>query len=245
MGLAIGGGILAGAVVGGISSNNAANTAANAETNAANTQWNIFQQQQANLQPYYQAGYGALSQIQANMPQYNSTFSQADLNSYLNPGYQFQLQQGNNAVNRAAAASGGAVGGSTLQSLAGYNQNFAQGQYQQAFQNYQTQINNSYNRLASLAGIGQGALASGTQAGSAASTGIASSIAGAGAAQAGGQVGVGNAITGGIGQGINAYQGSQLINALGSGGGGGGGGGNYSPSYGDSAIAAVTQAAGY
>lgn len=45
------------------------------------------------------------------------------------PGYQFRQQQGEQAINRSAAAQGGRLGGATLKALAGYNQNLASQEY--------------------------------------------------------------------------------------------------------------------
>lgn len=214
MGIAVGAGLVGGALISGYYGNQAAGQQANAENNAANLQYSMFQQQQTNLKPYYQAGYGALSQIQANMPQYNKPFTAQDFQANLDPGYQFRLDQGENAMSRAASASGGAIGGSQLQSLNNYAQNSASQEYQNAFNRYQTQIGNSYNRLASVAGLGQTALGTGTAAGSSAANGISSALAGIGSAQAAGSMATGNAISGGISSGINYYQNQSLINAI-------------------------------
>jgi hypothetical protein len=51
------------------------------------------------------------------------------------PGYQFQVQQGTNAINRAAAASGNAFSSTTLAQLGNYNSGLAATQYQQYLQN--------------------------------------------------------------------------------------------------------------
>lgn len=51
------------------------------------------------------------------------------------PGYQFQVQQGDNAINRAAAASGNGFSSTTLAQLGNYNSGLASTQYQQYLQN--------------------------------------------------------------------------------------------------------------
>lgn len=48
------------------------------------------------------------------------------------PGFQFRQQQGEQAINRSAAARGGRLGGATLKALAGFNQDLAS----QEFGNY-------------------------------------------------------------------------------------------------------------
>jgi hypothetical protein len=82
-------------------------------------------------------------------------FNNQDLNSQLAPNYQFQLQQGLGQARNAANTSGGLLSGNTLQGLNTYAQNYAQGAYQNAFNNYQTQRQNIYSNLAGQAGIGQ------------------------------------------------------------------------------------------
>ena len=202
------------AVLGAATSYMAGEKQAQAQEHAADVQWQIYQQQRKDLQPYYQAGYGALNQIQANMPEYNKPFTMQDFYANKDPGYQFRLDQGLNAVNRAAAASGGAVGSSALRELGNYAQGAASQEYGAAFNRYQQQIQNSYNRLASVAQIGQTGVGQGTQAGSQAGSGIASALSGIGSAQAAGMVGASNALTGGVSSGINYYQTQSLLDAI-------------------------------
>lgn len=82
------------------------------------------------------------------------------------PGYQFQLQQGMNALQNSAAARGGLLSEGTAKNLENYAQGLASANYQNAFQNalqgYQTNFgaqqqaqNNLYNRLMGATGIGQ------------------------------------------------------------------------------------------
>ncbi len=116
---------------------------------ADQTLQNQYNQQQQLNQPYYQAGTSALSQMQNPNFQQNFTLAQFQQD----PGYQFQMQQGQQAIQRAAAAGG--VGGGTLKDLQSYSQGLANNDYQQAFNNYQTQQNNQFGRLGTLAGMGQ------------------------------------------------------------------------------------------
>jgi hypothetical protein len=64
------------------------------------------------------------------------------------PGYQFQLGEGNKAIQRSAAARGGLFSGKTLKDMDRFSQGHAQGYYQ-----------NEWNRLYNLAGMGQNAAA--------------------------------------------------------------------------------------
>lgn len=74
-----------------------------------------------------------------------------------NPGYNFQLQQGEQAIQRGAAAQGTQISGGELKDLTNYSQGLAQQAYQQAFNNFQSQQAQNFNMLASVAGMGQGA----------------------------------------------------------------------------------------
>jgi hypothetical protein len=115
-------------------------------------QSNLYQQQYNNLQPYENAGGAAASQLQSLIPQLSNTFNNADLNSQLAPNYQWQLQQGLGATNQAMNVAGG---GSNMVNAADiFAQNYAGNAYQNAFNNYQTQQNNIYNRLSGIANIG-------------------------------------------------------------------------------------------
>ena len=115
----------------------------------------------------------------------------------MSPGYAFQLDQGTRANLNAANALGGRVSGNALQGLQNYTQGLAQTNYQNAFQNYQTQRQNIYNTLAGIAGIGQTSQTqTGNLASNAATTQGQLGVGGA-TAQAAGTTGVASALTGG------------------------------------------------
>jgi hypothetical protein len=117
------------------------------------TQGNIYAANTAPLAPYLSAGGAAASQLQDLIPSLSRSFTAQDLNSYLAPNYQFMLNQGLGATNQALNVAGG---GSNMVNAANiFAQNYAGNAYQNAFNNYQTQQNNIYNRLAGIAGLGQ------------------------------------------------------------------------------------------
>lgn len=209
---AVVGGSLVSSYIGANASQNAANTEANAAEGATAAQLAMFNQEQANEKPYLNAGYDALNQIQSNMSSYNQPFTTDQF--HIDPGYQFTLGQGEQAVQNSAAASGHLISSQELGNAAGYASNLADTTYNSAFNRYQTQIQNSYNRLASLAGLGQTGASSlnanATQVGS----NIGNNIVGAGNASAAGQIGVANAITGGIGNATNGFMNYNLVKSL-------------------------------
>jgi len=203
---------------------NAAQNAANAQSQAAQQgidlqrqMFNTINQQQA---PYRSAGYNALNQLgglgTGTYQQYDAAgnpistgtgtgyltkqFGPADLAAGLAPNYDFMLQQGQMANQRAANVGGGALGGNALQGLQNYTQNYAGNAYQNAFQNFQSQRQNIYNTLAGIAGIGQtGQAATNTAAQNATNAQTQLGV-GSAAAQAAGQIGTAGAYGNALGQ---------------------------------------------
>ena len=157
-----------------------------------------------------------------------STFSPADLAAGIDPGYAFRLQQGNEALVAQEAAGGNRFGAQTLKDMSNYNQQAASQEYGAAFNRFQTNQSNVYNRLAALSGTGQTAannatnaglttgqtLSSNTQAGTAASNNY---LTGAAAASAAGQVGSTGALVGGINSGVNNAITMKYLNGVNSG----------------------------
>ena len=131
------------------------------------------------LAPYLQAGGQAEGQLAAGLaPGGNLTPTNLTPQQILaqDPGYQFQLQQGKLALENSAAASGSIQTGGEAKALTQYGQDFASGAYQQAFQNYNTNQNNLFQRLMGVAGQGLNATGTGVGAGNALATGAASNI---------------------------------------------------------------------
>jgi hypothetical protein len=164
-------------------------------------------------------------------------FTAEDFLAGMDPGYDFRMKEGNAALQARRAAVGNRFGGQALKDIANYNQEAASQEYGNAFNRYQTNQGNIYNRLAALAGIGQTQTQSNTNAGAAAAGAMGSNlIAGAGnasnyltgaaASRAAGQVGSTNAIVGGLQSGLGNYYLGNLYNQGRTGGAGGGVGGS-------------------
>ena len=161
--------------------------------NAANTQSQAALQQQGNLlgagqtassnyTPYITPGTTALNQMSTN-PYFTNQFTPSDLNAYLAPGYGFRLGQGQTATNQVQNASGGAMSGNAVKALQDYTQNFASGEYNNAFNQYQVQRQNIYSNLQNIANMGLTA----TQGQTNAQLGTATNIANIGIANANAQ----------------------------------------------------------
>ena len=124
---------------------------------------------------------------------------------YLDPSMAFRMKFGTQATERLANIGGGAISGNTMRALTDYGQNLASTEYGNAFNRFQTERGNIYNTLANIAGMGQGAVNTGVNAGQNFAAGQTGLITGGAAAQAAGTVGSANALAGGFGGASNAY----------------------------------------
>lgn len=135
---------------------NAAVQSANIQANAANVAnqdiMSMYNTNVGMLSPFRTTGTNALNTI-ANMNPSNAA-------SWEGPGYQFQMQQGENALSSQAAAAGNYGSGNMGNALQQFGQGMGANAYQQAW-------NNQFN----LAGMGENAAAqTGTFGANAAST---------------------------------------------------------------------------
>ena len=163
----VAGAVVGSAVIGGVMGNKAADTQANAANNAADLsaqsareqtalQREMWQQQLADQKPWQEAGTNALSQLTQGTQAGGDLirpFAQSDYQA--DPGYAFRLNEGMKALEGTAAARGGLLSGNAMKAAVGYGQDMGSQEYQNAFNRYQTNQGNSYNRLASMAGLGQ------------------------------------------------------------------------------------------
>jgi hypothetical protein len=172
--------------------------------------FDILNQQQA---PYREAGYGALNQINTMLPQFTKEFTSADLIKNLDPSYQFMLQQGLGATGQAMNVGGG--GSNVDLARQRFAQEYAKTGAQQAFNNYQSQQSNIYNRLSNLAGIGQAAQTQSNTLGSNTANALSQLGIGGATALGAGQVGAANAMAGAYGGLGNAATLSSLLNPQG------------------------------
>jgi hypothetical protein len=109
------------------------------------------------LDPYSSAGSMAADRLKAGLTtggDLSKTFTAADMEAN-DPGYQFRLQQGQQALERQAAARGGVQGGGLLKDLTEYAQGTASSEYQNAFNRFTTTQQNNVQNLQKLADAGQ------------------------------------------------------------------------------------------
>ena len=188
MALAIGGSALLGASA----SKSAANTQAASADRSLDLQREMFNKQLELQQPFQEAGVNALNRMRSG-----------DVMGMMDPSYQFRLGEGMKALERSAAARGGLISGGALKAAQRYGQDFASNEF-----------GNAYNRLASMAGIGQTATNNMGAATGNFGTNAGNLMTGAGAARASGYVGGANALSSGLGQYMNYTQSQNLMNRL-------------------------------
>lgn len=188
MALAIGGSALLGASA----SKSAAGTQAASADRATELQERMFNKQLELQQPFQEAGVNALNRMQSG-----------DVMGMMDPSYKFRLGEGMKALERSAAARGGLISGGALKAAQRYGQEFASNEF-----------GNAYNRLASMAGIGQTATGAMSGAAGQFGTNAGNLMTGAGAARASGYVGGANALSSGLGQYMNYTQSQNLLNRL-------------------------------
>ncbi|MHB1098440.1 MAG: hypothetical protein ACYCZR_02680 [Burkholderiales bacterium] len=194
------------------------------ETNDLQKQ--IYDQNRADATPWRDAGVGALNQLTGLMQPggaLNRNFTMADFTA--DPGYQFRMDQGNQAINNSGAARGMQLSGATLKALQKYGQGVASDEYSNAYNRFNNDQNTQFNRLSGIAGTGQTATNQianmGTNYANAVGSAnmnsanqIGQNMMAAGNARASGYVGQANSWNNAIGTGINAWQQNQMLNRL-------------------------------
>lgn len=207
-----------GSIAGGLLASSAANKAAKTQAASAN-QATALQREMwlKNLEmqkPFYEAGLtgqNALLQYlglggDPNAANYGAGMRPFDASQMYNDlGYQFRLNEGLKALDRTAAARGGLLSGGAVKAGQRYAQDYATGEYTNAFNRYWNERNQMLNPLQSLLGQAQTTAQNlGTAGQNYASNAGNAMMAGANA-RASGYVGGANALAGALGGAVNAY----------------------------------------
>lgn len=207
-------GSVASGVMGASASKSAASAQEAAALNAQQIQMNMYNTTRSDLAPYRQVGadaqYAYEGLLGIGTPGASGASGmQAALEQ--TPGYQFQMQQGLQALQSQYSAQGLGLSGAQIKGA----QNYAQGL---ASSNYQTILGDYSNAMT----MGENASAQTSQAGTTAATGAANAATQYGAASASGTVGATNAITGAVNSATssasNAILMPYMLNAMKSGG---------------------------
>lgn len=164
------GGAIAGNIAGGILGSDGAKGANQSQQNATNEasalNREIYYDQKATNAPLLANTLSAQNRLVQllglNGNQGTNTQFQFDANDlYNDPSYQWRLGQGQQALERSAAARGGLNSGAALKALTRYGQDYASTEYGNAYNRAQgtfnSNLNNLLNPLQSLAGQAQSA----------------------------------------------------------------------------------------
>ena len=81
------------------------------------------------------------------------TFGMEDFQQ--DPGYNFRLAEGEKALNRSFASKLGVQSGAASKALNRFNQDYASNEFGKAYDRYNTNQTNQWNRLGTLSGSGQ------------------------------------------------------------------------------------------
>ena len=176
-----------GSVVGGVASHRAAKKAASAQKEAAyeasktardlsakqmDLYKQIYDEQKAQQAPYLQQGQAAIGKLGSLMggaDPFKDYLAKAGLSggqfNQNNPQYQFLLKQGQQALDRSAAARGMGYSGAQMKAAQQFGQGLASQQYDKEYSRASDEFSNYYNRLAALAQGGQQAATTASQLG--------------------------------------------------------------------------------
>lgn len=214
MTLGIGAGALvgaAGAVAGGAIAANGAKSAAGAQgqsaTNALYNQMLMEVQSHNDTLPYIQTGSWAQGKFQQGLQDgtFGGKFTGQDYLNNADPGYGFQLNQGQQALQNSQAAGSGVLSGAALKGLIGYNQGMASTGYQNAYNRWLSTQGQNYGQLSGLMSLGENAAVGSGNAGVGYANGASSAAQNIGNARAAGDVGSANALSSGISNGAGYY----------------------------------------
>jgi hypothetical protein len=191
--------IVGSSLIGGVAANEAADTQADAAKYSADLQNKQYQENVKRQQPFYKAGVNALPELIKA-----SKYTNFGMNQFRkDPGYAFRLSEGQQALDRQAAARGGLISGAALKAAERYGQDMGSQEYMNAFNRYQTERAARLNPLQSLAGMSQTTANTLGAAGQNMATNVGNAYEGAANARASGYIGGANALSGGVGQYLN------------------------------------------
>lgn len=214
----------AGQIISAITGANAAGDALDAQLGATNAaiaeQRRQFDLTRSDFAPYRDAGTKAITSLSDQTVGPNAPltrrFTMEDLDA--DPVYQaslrFGLDEGQKAIERRARATGTFGSGGTLKELQRYTTDYTGAKAGEAFNRFQTEGTNIYNKLAGVAGTGQTAANTVAQAGQNTANNVSQTLVGQGNARGAASIAQANAITGGINNLANFYQNQQVLNRL-------------------------------
>lgn len=201
---------IAAPVVGGLLGAKAAKDAASIQAESADRateeQRRQFDLTRADQAPWLQVGQNSIRTI-GDLLKSGSIFPDFRGEDLINePGYAFRLGEGEKAIERAARARGNFMSPSTVKGLLRYGQDYASGEFQNAFNRDLTNKTTKFNMLSGASGGGQTAANTLANAGSTMAGNVGQLMTGSGNARGAASIAGANAISGGINTIGNWYQ---------------------------------------
>jgi hypothetical protein len=211
--------VSAASIIGGKLSGDAAKDAAQIQADAgyyaSKVNKEIYDQNRKDSEPWRNVGSEAIYKL-SDLLGLKTDRGASDNNGYLmnnfsmddfkaDPGYQFRLNEGNKAIDRASAARGGFNSGATYKDLLRYGSDYASGEYQNAWNRDDAEKNRAYNYLAGTSGAGQASANTLANVGSNYAANAGNIAMNTGNARAAGVVGNANAMSQGFSGAYNAY----------------------------------------
>ena len=216
-------------LIGGIMGSNSAKKAAEAQAAAAREQLalqrRMYEETTARNQPWLNTGMGANNRLatilgtggNAGDADYGSltrNFSMADYLNNQDPGYQFGLDTGMNALNAQNAATGGLHSGAALKAAQRYGVDYGTTKYTDAYNRWRSNRGDIYSMLSGQSAAGQASANNTAAAGNAFATGGGAALGNIGSANASGYMGSSNAYSNAIGNAMNNYNNMSMINRM-------------------------------
>lgn len=184
------GAAIGGALGGGLDSSNAADAQSAAAKRADQTQRYMYDTTRADNMPALEARNSALAEMRRLLG-IGADGKPGEMSSQLTaqqvqaePGYQFGLQQGQQALQRAQTARGMSNSGQALTAAARYGNDYATTKFGDAWNRLEQGRTNQFNRLSTTAGMGSAGAGTVAAAGQNAANNIAANALGVGNARA-------------------------------------------------------------
>ena len=207
--------VVGSSLIGANAAGKAAGVQADAANRAADLQYRQYQEDVQRQKPFYDVGVNALPELVQASKYKNFGMDQFQQD----PGYAFRLKEGQQALDRQAAARGGLISGGALKAAQRYGQEMGSQEYTNAFNRYQAERQARLGPLQAMTGMGQTTAQQIGAAGQNMAGNVGEAYQGGANARASGYVGGANALTSGLGTYLNYRQGSNMVNAMRGGGG--------------------------
>ena len=168
-----------------------------------------YDKSREDVAPWMAAGRNALARLQELTGEGGQLVQPFDFTE--DPGYQFGLNEGLDAINANMAARGMRKSGAANKALARYAQDYAGTKYNEAFNRDLASKNALYNMYAGLSGSGQASAQQVASMGANTGNAIAGMMGQSGNAAAAGRVGTANALINSMGQVGDYYRMKELL----------------------------------